>query len=106
MRLDQVAVLAGDPVALDHLRHPADELGDRVQLTRRGADADDRGQRVAGSHRVDLGVIATDDTGRLQSGQAFGDRGRGDAQAPGELGEAHPSVALKLTEHLTVQFVK
>src|SRR5918996_6380140 len=53
VRLHEEAVLAGDAVALDDLGRVAREVGDRAQLARRRADANDRRQREAELARVD-----------------------------------------------------
>ena len=58
VRLHEVAVLAGDAVALDDLGRPLGQLGDLAQLARRGADADDHAEREAERARVDLGAVA------------------------------------------------
>src|SRR4051812_43991349 len=81
-----VAVVAGDAVALGDLGGPAGELGDLGDLLRRRAHADDHAQRVAERTRVDLGPVAGDHTRRLQPLDALGDGGRGQADAAAELG--------------------
>src|SRR3954447_5586481 len=45
--LEEEAVLAGDPMALDDLWGALGQLGDLSQLARRGPHADDRGKGVA-----------------------------------------------------------
>ena len=92
MGLDQVAVLAGDPVALDHLRSTPGDVGDLVQLTRRRAHADNGAQPVAERGRVELGAVAPDHAVALESLQPLGHRRRGQADAPPEFGQAQPRV--------------
>src|SRR4051794_21188649 len=104
-RLHEEAVLAGDAVALHDLRRRARELGHLGDLTRRGPDADDRGERVAERPRVDLGVVAGDRAVALEPLHALGDGRRRQADAAPQLGEAEPAVELELFEDSTVGHV-
>jgi hypothetical protein len=106
VQLQQEAVLAGDAVAGDHFRCSARDLRDLAQLLRGRADPDDRADRIAERLRLDVGVVAGDDAAALEARHAFADGGRGQADAPAELGVADPRVALKLGEDQTVDRVK
>jgi len=106
VRLDQVAVLAGDPVAFDDLGHAAHELGDLVDLAGRRPDADDGAQRVAEGRGVDGGVVALDHARALETLEPLGDRRRREADAPAELGDGQTSVGLELDEQAAVRVVE
>src|SRR4051794_4297536 len=80
--LHEVAVLAGDAVALDDLGRALGELGALVELAGRRANSDDRAEREAEGTRVDVSVIAGDDAGLLEPGEALRHRRRGEAHAP------------------------
>ena len=60
MEPQQVAVLPGDPVALPHLGGLPRDLGNPLELARRGPDPNDRRHRKAERRRVDLGAVAGD----------------------------------------------
>ena len=105
VQAQQVAVLAGDALALDDLGRALGELGDLVDLAGEGAHADHRGQREADGLGIDDGPIAGDDALALEAPHALGHRRRGQADAPPELGEGDPSVALELFEQTTVDLV-
>ena len=90
------AVLAGHAVALDDLGRGLRDLGDLRDLARRGAHADDRGEREAERARVHVGAVAGDRAVALEPGQALGDGGRGEADAAAQLGLADPGVLLQL----------
>ena len=76
MELHEEAVFAGDPVALDDLRDLLGDLGDLVELARGGADANDRGERVADRLRVGRRVSLSPPAGPLEPLDALGDGGR------------------------------
>src|SRR6266516_4506716 len=65
-------------------------------------DANDRGQRVAEGTGIDLGAVAGDDAGPLETLDALGDRRGGQAHAPAEFGEGDAAVARELADDLTV----
>ena len=55
-------------------------------------------QRVAQRTRVELGAVGHDRPGLLEARQAVGDRGRGEPDAPPELGVRDAGVGLQLLE--------
>ena len=85
MEAKEVAVVARDPVALGHLGRLAGDLGDALQLSGRGADADDGRDREAECARIELGAVAGNDARALQALDALGHGGRGEADAAAEL---------------------
>ena len=95
MRLHEEAILARDAVAFDDLCAGARDLGHALQLPRRGADAHHRAEAVAERAGVDLRAVARDAALALEALEALGDRGRGEADAPAELGEAEPGIVLQ-----------
>src|SRR6266487_5281138 len=78
------------------------ELGNPRELTWSRLDADDRRQLVAQGTGVDLGAVPDDDSGPLKALDAFGHRGRGQIDAPAELGERDATVGCELADDLTV----
>ena len=84
----------------------ADQLGDLVDLARRGPDTDDRAQRIAERGGVNGGVIATNDALTLQTLESLGDRRRGQPDAPAELRDRQAGVGLKLHEQPPVRVVE
>src|SRR4051812_31949949 len=76
--LHEVAVLAGDAVALDHLGRALGELGTLVQLAGRRANPHDRAEREAEGTRVYVSVVAGDDAGPLEPSEPLGHRRRGE----------------------------
>ena len=58
MGLDQVAVLAGDPVALDDFGGATGHIGDLVQLPRRRTHPDHGAQAISKRDRIKLSAIA------------------------------------------------
>jgi hypothetical protein len=89
VQLQEVAVLAGDPVALGDLGQLAGDLGDQLEVARGWADPDDRADGVAEGARLHLGVDAEGaavDEPAQPFGHRRGDAGRcrgGDAGRPG-----------------------
>ena len=73
VELEVEAVFPGDAVALADLLDLGGEFGDSGQLAWGGLDADDRRQLVAEGARVDLGAIAGDDAGALETLDTLGD---------------------------------
>ena len=67
VRAEDVAVLAGDAVALDHLWRALRQLGDILELSRRRADPDDRAQSQPERPGVDVGVVAADHAELLEA---------------------------------------
>jgi hypothetical protein len=104
--LHEVAVLAGDAVALDYLGGAPGQLGDLVQLARRGADADDDAEREPECARVDVGGVAPDHAVVLQAGQPLRHGGRRQAHAPAQLGERQAGVLLQLREQAEIGVVE
>jgi hypothetical protein len=94
VRLHQVAVLAGDPVALDDLGRRPGQVGDPRQLPGQRPHPNDRGEPIAERRRIDLGPVATDHALALEALQALGHGGRGESHPPAQLGQAQPGVAL------------
>ena len=83
-----------------------DQLGDLVDLARRGPDTDDCAQRIAERGGVNGGVIATDYALTLQTLESLGDRRRGQTDAPAELRDREAGVGLKLHEQAPVGVVE
>ena len=81
VELHEVAVLAGDAVALGDLWRRASELGDLAELPGSGADAQHDAERVAECPRVELGAVAPDHSALEQPREALGDSGGGEADA-------------------------
>ena len=98
VHLEEEAVIAGDAVALDHLRALTCDLADPLELPRRGRDANDRCDRVAERDRVDVGAVAADHTFALEALHTLGDGGRREVHAPPERGHREAGVALELLE--------
>ena len=94
------AVLAGDAMALGHLGRLPGERGDLGDHPGGRADAQDHAQLVAERARVDVGVVAADHAGLLQAREPLADRGRGQADAPPQLGQAQPRVELECGDQL------
>ena len=101
-----VAVVAGDPAAVDDLRASPCELGDAVQLARRRSHPENRGQRQPQRPRVDARVVAEDHPVPLQPLQALGDRRRGQPDAATQLRQAEPGVGLKLGDEQQIGVVQ
>lgn len=75
MDLYQETVLAGDAMALDHLRDAARQLGDLWQLPGMRPDADVGGNRQPQGNGIDDERIAADDAGLLHPPHALGHGG-------------------------------
>jgi hypothetical protein len=105
VQLDQEAVLAGDPVALGHVRNVGGDPRDEAQSAAGRADPHDRADRVAEGARVDLGTIGQD-AGVLESPQPVGDRWTGQPDPPAQLGDPEPRRGSQLLGDPAVDRVK
>ena len=93
-------------MAFADLRDLQRELGNPRQLAGGGLDAHDRGQLVAERARIDLGPVAGDHPGPLETLNPLGDgRGR-QIHPPAELGERDAAVGRQLADDLTVSSVQ
>ena len=106
METQEVAVLAGDPVALGDLGGVARDLRDALKLARRRAYANNGGDRIPERRRIEIGVVAADGSGTLQALHALRDSGRGEPDAASELGHAQPALGLQLSEDAQVDVVE
>jgi hypothetical protein len=95
MELHQVAVLAGDPVALGHGRSLLGDLRNSLELSGSRPDTDDGGDREAERLRVDLCVVAGDDPGALEALHALGHGRRRHPDPPTELRYPETAVGLQ-----------
>jgi hypothetical protein len=93
-----VAVVAGDPAAVDHLRRVAGGLRDLLETTREWAHADHGGDRETKGVGIDSGVVSEDHAVTLKALQAFSHRGRGKAYPATQFGEAEASISLELAK--------
>jgi len=103
--LHEVAVLAGDPVALGHVRHLTRYAGDQPQPSADRADPHDRADRVPESARVDVGAVGQD-PGLLQPPQPVGDGGTRQPDPPGQFGDPQPRRGLQLGQDPAVDRVQ
>jgi hypothetical protein len=107
MELEHEAVLARDAVAFDDLGRLPRQLRDLVQLpAHRGPDADERGDRIADSPRVDVGVVAADHARLLEPLHALRDRWGRHAHTTAELGQRQARVLLELAQDAEVRPVQ
>ena len=106
MHLEEEAVLAGDAVALDHLRALTRDLADLLELTRRRRDADDRCDREAERDGVDVDAVATDHTLALEALHALGDGGCREVHAPPERSHRKACIALQFLDDPLVDRVE
>jgi len=90
--LEDEAILAGDAIAFDDLRHRLGEFGDLGELPRHRANAHDGGDRVAERPRIDVETIALDDPRLLQALAALANRRRRHADPPCQRRYADPWV--------------
>jgi hypothetical protein len=90
----EVAVLAGDAVALGDLGRLPGELGDPLELAGGGADLDNRRDGEAEGARVDVRAVAGDDPGPLEPLHAL----RRSAIQSWQLGQHHVGMARTVTE--------
>lgn len=98
VQLEDKAVLPGDAVTFDDLRHAPREIGDFGELAGCRPDPDDREDRVAERGRIDLQAVAADDSRLLHPLEAFAHRGGGHADAPGKHGEREPRIGAQEPE--------
>src|SRR3954447_6421884 len=102
VRLHEVAVLAGDAVALDDLGRALGELRHLAYLAWRGPDPDDHPERQTERARVDLGAVALDHAGLLEPRQALGHRRRGKPDAATQLRERQAGIFLELSKQTQI----
>ena len=106
MEAEQVAVLPSDSIALPHLGRLPRDVGDPLELARRGSDPHDRGHRKAERCRIDLGAVAGDHPRSLEPLYPIGDGGRRHADAAAELRQAEAAVGPELAEHAKIGLVE
>jgi hypothetical protein len=94
-----VGVAARYVVALDDLRQRLHARLEGGTLFLRRADADHRRHRQAEPLEPDVGAVAADDAGVLHLSDALRRGGRGEADAPAELGKRQPRVLLQRAEN-------
>ena len=82
------------------------ERGDLGDHPRGRPDAQDHAQLVAQRARVDVGVVAADHAGLLEPREPLADRGRGQPDAPPQLGEAQPRIGLQGGDQLLIRGIE
>ncbi len=87
---------AGAAMAFQDFRHVADGFGDAGEDVADYADADEGGDGQADFGGIDFGAKAGDDSGVFHLADAFGNGGKGEADAATEFGEREAAVLLKL----------
>jgi hypothetical protein len=102
VHLEEEAILTRDPVALAHLANFLRELRNPRQLTWGGLDAHDCRQLVAEGAGIDLGAVAGDHTGSLETLNPLGHSRRGEVDPSAQLGDRDAAVPCQLADDLTV----
>ena len=78
---------AGAAMAFENFRHVADGFRNAREDVTYNADADESGDGQADLGRINLGAEAGDDAGVFHLADAFGNGGKGQADATSEFGE-------------------
>jgi hypothetical protein len=105
IELHEVTVLPRDPVALGDFGHLARDLGDHVKVTARGADPDDRADRVPEGPRIHLSTVG-EGAIVLEPTHPVADRGRGKPDPATELGDPDAGIDLELLKDSPVDAIK
>jgi len=97
---------AGAAMAFQHLGHFAHGLRDTRKDVAHNADADESGDGQADLGGIDSGVKAGNNSGVLHFADAFGNRGKRQADAASEFGKREPSIVLQFLQNMPASLVK
>ena len=106
METEEVAVLAGDAVALRHLGRLAGDLRYALELSGSRSDPYDGRDGIPERLRVELGVVPGDDSCPLQPLHSLGDRRRRKADSAAELGHPEARVLAELGQDSEIHRIK
>lgn len=104
--LHDEAFAAGDAVALKDFWHLASDAGEVGEAVSGDGDFDEGTHVQAEGDGVDLGPVAQDDFGLFEAVHAVDDRGCGEVDAAGELGEGDACVVLEFFDEGEIDAVE
>jgi hypothetical protein len=105
VELHEVAVFAGDPVALGDFGCLPRDLGDGVHVSAQRADPHDGRDRIAEGTRIHLRAEGEDGT-VFEPPHPFGDRRRGEPDPAAEFRDPQPGVRLQLLNDAQIEGVE